>query len=366
MHQTWEEYTNHQIVTIQDVQADAANLIPPKKKMLFCPKHEDNVLKIYCETCNELLCTDCTIRLHQGHHYDVISDTFPKHKQEILNQLEPVQHHLPTVNQALHTFDSRSKEVQDHKAAVQEEIHRKIDQLHQALEQRRTELIGKLDQLTQHKLKTLAAQRDQVKLLYTQLTSCLEYMEGSLKTGTQGEILEMKAPLLKQINQITANFNPDPLVPEEEADIFLVAESDLHHACEKFAEVVQSACPDKCYSIGNGLRSATVGEPMTVTVHAIDQQGKEVHKAVTALTAELVRSRDAMRAECQVRRVGGSKYDSTAIPAGHPRRAPATHQDQWEEHQGQPTHCGSHAIPREPRKASQKHWETTGALGYSN
>ena len=308
VHQTWEEYTNHRIVTIQDVQADAVNLIPPKKKVLYCPKHKENVLKIYCETCSELICIDCTIRLHQGHHYDVISDTFPKHEQEILNQLEPVKHHLATVNQAFHTFDARSKEMQDQRAAVQEEIHRKIDQLHQVLEQRRTELIGQLDQLTQHKLKSLAAQRDQVELLHTQLTSCLEYMEGSLKTGTQGEILELKAPLLEQINQITANFNPDTLVPEEEANIFLVTDSDLHHACEKFAEVAtESACPDQCFPFG--FKSATVGETMTVTVHAIDQHGKETHTPVKALTAELVRSRDAMRAECQVRSVGGNKYE---------------------------------------------------------
>ena len=316
MHQAWEEYTNHQIVAIQDVQADAVNLIPPKKKVLYCPKHKENILTIYCETCEELICINCTIRLHHGHHYDVISDTFPKHKQEIDDQLKPVKHHLATVNQALHTFDARSQEVQDQKAAVQEEIHRKIDQLHQVLEQRRTELIGQLDQLTQHKLKTLAAQRDQVELLHTQLTSCLEYMEGSLKTGTQGEILEIKAPLLKQINQITANFNPDTLAPEEEANIFLVADSDLHHACEKFAEVIaQSACPDKCYSTGNGLKSATVGEPMTVTVHAIDQHGKETHKTVKALTAEIVRSRYATRAECQVKRVGESKYELQYQPA---------------------------------------------------
>ena len=313
LHQTWEDFTHHQIVPIQDVQADAANLIPPKK-VLYCPKHKGKKLKIYCETCNELICSNCTIRLHQGHHYDVISDTFPKHKQEILSQLQPVQHHVATVNQALHTFDARSREIQDQKAAVQEEIHSKIDQLHQVLEQRRTELIGQLDQLTQHKVKILAAQRDQVELLHTQLTSCLEYMDGSLKTGTQAEILEMKAPLLKQINQITATFNPDTLAPEEAADIFLVADNDLQHACEKFAEVVvaQSVCPDKCYSTGNGLKSATVGEPVTVTVHTVDQHGKETPEPVKALAAELVKSRDA---KCQVRRVGGSKYELQYQPA---------------------------------------------------
>ena len=315
MHQMWDDLATHQIVTMQDIQADTATLIPPKKKVLYCPKHKESVLKIYCETCNELICTDCTIRLHQGHQYDVISDTFPKHKQEIADQLEPVKHHLDTVNQALQNFDARSKEIQDQRAAIQADIHKEIDQLHQALEQRRTELIGRLDQLTQHKLKSLAAQRDQVELLHTQLTSCLEYVEGSLTTGTQGEILEMKAPLLKQINRLNTDFNPDTLAPEEEADILLVADSDLHHACEKFAEVVQSAHPDKCYTTGNGLKSATVGEPTTVTVYAIKKDGKEIKKPVKGLAAELVRITNAMRAECQVRRAGGNKYEIQYQPA---------------------------------------------------
>ena len=317
LHQMWKDLATHQIVTMQDIQADTATLIPPKKKVLYCPKHKDKKLKIYCESCNELICSNCTIRLHQGHQYDIVSDTFQKHKQEIADQLEPVKHHLDTVNQALHNFDARSKEIQDQRAAIQADIHKEIDQLHQALEQRRTELIGQLDQLTQHKLKSLAAQRDQVELLHTQLTSCLEYVEGSLTTGTQGEILEMKAPLLKQINRINTDFNPDTLAPEEEADILLVADSDLRHACEKFAEVVadQPAHPDKCYSTGNGLKSAKVEELTTVLVHAVDEDGKETKQPVKGLAAELVRITNATRAECQVRRAGGSKYEIQYQPA---------------------------------------------------
>ena len=316
MHQMWDDLATHKIVMMQDIQADTATLIPLKKKVLYCPKHKENVLKIYCETCNELICNDCTIRLHQGHQYDVISDTFPKHKQEIADQLEPVKHHLDTVNQALHNFDARSKEIQDQRAAIQADIHKETDQLHQTLEQRRTELIGQLDQLTQHKLKSLAAQRDQVELLHTQLTSCLEYVEGSLTTGTQGEILEMKAPLLKQINRLNTDFNPDTLDPEEKANILLVADSDLHHACEKFAEVVvDQPDPDKCYSTGNGLKSAKVEELTTVLVHAVDEDGKEIKQPVKGLAAELVRLTNATRAECQVRRAGGSKYEIQYQPA---------------------------------------------------
>ena len=313
MHQTWEEYSTHQIVTIQSVQADAASFIPPTKKVLYCQKHKEKLLEIYCETCNELICSNCTIRLHQGHQYDVASDTFAKHKQEITDQLEPIKRHLATVKTALHSFDDRSKEIQDQRETHQADIHKRIDQLQQALEQRRTELIGQLDQLTQHKLKTLAAQRDQVDLLHTQLSSCLEYVEGSLKTGTQEEILGMKGSLLQQINQITGDFNSEILAPKEEANTVLVADTDLHHACKKFAKVVaqseKSVFPEKCYCTGDGIKSAKVGELATFTVHTIDESDKECRLPVKDLSTELVSCKANAKVECQVRRVGESEYE---------------------------------------------------------
>ena len=306
LHQLWDEFTNHQIVPISDLQSEAASLIPPTKgKVMPCKKHPENLLKIYCETCNELICIDCTIRLHQGHQYDLISDTFPKHKQELVNQLEPVKHHLATVNQALSNFDARSQEIHDQRAAIQADIHKEIDQLHQALEQRRTELIGQLDQLTQHKLKSLAAQRDQVELLHTQLASCLEYVEGSLKTGTQGEILGMKAPVLKQIQRITTGFNQDTLVPEEEANMLLASDDIpfLNRPCPQIVLFADKSC------ISEGMNSATVGELATVTVRTFHVGGKEYQLPVKSLTAELVCCSDNATMECEVRWEGDSKYE---------------------------------------------------------
>ena len=93
IHQKWKSFRNHKIVTIIQASADVASIVAQKKKLSRCLKHPENVCKIYCETCHGLICYDCTIRLHRGHQYDLISDTFPKYKQEILASLEPVKHH---------------------------------------------------------------------------------------------------------------------------------------------------------------------------------------------------------------------------------------------------------------------------------
>jgi len=203
IHQFWEELAGHQIASLGDVQQEAANLVPPTKKVMYCPKHPKKKLKIYCETCGELICNDCTIHLYQGHNYDLVSDTFPKHKEEIVSSLQPVKQQLATVDKAVQALDTRTKEIEEQRMTVQTDIHKQIDHLYQALEQRRTELISQLHQHTQQKLKGLAARRDQCELIQTQLSSCLDYVEGSLKTGSEGEILAMKIPVLKQIEQVT-------------------------------------------------------------------------------------------------------------------------------------------------------------------
>ena len=310
LHQFWEELANHQIASLSDIQQEAANLVPPTKKVMYCPKHPEKKLKIYCETCGELICNDCTIRLHQGHNYDLVTDTFPKHKEQVVSSLQPVKQQLATVNKAVQTLDTRTKEIEDQRMTVETDIHKHIDRLHQALEQRRTELVGQLHQLTQQKLKGLAAQRDQCELVQTQLSSCLDYVEGSLKTGSKGEILAMKIPVLKHIEQITLDFKikPSTLAPQHVADIHLVTDDAMDL---QVAEVVagHSVCCIKSYADGDGLKTATVGEEATVALHTRDKDDREcVHELLQDVNASLVCTEDSTTVKCDIKREGKSTY----------------------------------------------------------
>ena len=255
---------SHQIVSIQEFQAQAAKLIAVKKKIPSCEKHRGNELKIYCETCKELICNDCTIRLHRDHNYDLIADVFPEHKEELVSSLKPVKQKLHTVQQALKAFDTRAKEVNDQRATLEAHIHKEIDQLHQLLDQQRAQLVGELDMLTQQKLKSLAAQRDQVEITQVKLTSCLEYAEGGLQTGTESEVLAMKAPVIERIEQISAEFDPDTIQPKTRANIKLMMDEkeQVEQTCRSYLEVAddRSVSTKKSTVDGDALTVAEVGK----------------------------------------------------------------------------------------------------------
>ena len=294
---------HHKMITLDEVQAQANNLIPPKKTVPRCPKHSNKKLKIYCETCRELICSDCTIRLHQGHNYDLVGDVFTKHKEEIVSGLKPVKQKLDKVQHALQAFDTRAKEINEQRVTMEANIHREFDQQQRRLDQQRIELVSQLDSLTQQKLKSLAAQRDQVEIAQVKLTSCLEYTEGGLETGTEGEVLAMKAPVLKRIEQINAEFDPATIQPETKADIQLLTDGkeQLQKACQEFAEIVEGEpiSPENSYVTEDGLEAVKVGEMKSIDLHARTKTNKQ-HKGKLDLTAELVHTKSTDRVRCEV------------------------------------------------------------------
>ena len=311
IHQMWEELAGHKIVRMNEVLADATKLLPTKKQVPRCKKHSSKKLKIYCNTCSELICSDCTIGLHKDHNYELVLDVFPKHKEEIVSSLKPVRENLDKVNAALKVFDTRAKEINDQRETVEADINREIDRQHQILDQRRVQLVGSLDMLTQQNLKGLATQRDHVEVLHAKMSSCLEYAEGGLETGTEGEVLAMKAPVLERIKHITAEFDPANIQPQTEADIELVTDGQAN---KEFGEVITGPVSvGNSYATGNGSKYATIEEQATVELHAMTRRNKKCDKKLN-ITAELVHTKSRATIKCEVKQENG-QHKITYQPA---------------------------------------------------
>ena len=313
------KYTrNHKLISLDELKAQVTSLVPPKKAVPHCSKHSENALKIYCDTCSTLICMDCTIRLHKDHNYDLVADVLTKHKEELLSSLNPVKEKLDSVQRALKDFDTRAKAIHNQRAAIEANIHKEIDEQHRLLDQRRAVLVGKLEMLTQQKLKDLAAQRDQVEITQVKLTSCLEYAEGGLKTGTNGEVLEMKTSVLKRVKQISTEFDRNTIQPETKADIEMITKGKepLQQACRDFLEIDHSGSfsLENNHITGDGLKGATTGETKTVSFQA---KTRNVKRKLD-LKAELVRleSKDILKCEVIDQQHGQHKINYRPMKRG--------------------------------------------------
>ncbi len=320
-HRRFKYMSNHKLISLDELKAQVTSLVPPKKAVPHCPKHSEKALKIYCDTCSTLICKNCTIRLHKDHNYDLVADVLTKHKEELVSSLKPVKEKLDSVQRALKDFDTRAKAIHNQRAAIEANIHKEIDEQHRLWDQRRAELVGELDMLTQQKLKDLEAQRDQVEITHVKLASCLEYAEGGLKTGTDGEVLEMKSSVLKRIKKLSTDFNPNAIQPKTKADMELITKGkeSLQQACRDFLEVDHSCSfsLENSHTTGDGLKGATTGETKSVSFQAMTKKNKKFNGKLD-LKAELVHivNKDRLKCEVMEQQHGQHKIDYRPMKRG--------------------------------------------------
>ena len=306
LHKLWKkQFGGHTIVSMTDIQTQAANLVPPKRKEMFCQKHPEERLKIFCETCQEVACFYCTIRDHQNHQHDTVQNSFQKNREEIERELLPVKVQREKLEAARKDFEVRAGEIAENEARVGAKTKKRIDRYCQILQERKAELLTQLEHTAQQKQKRLAAQRESVDLRLAQIHNCIGYIEGSLKTNSQEEILSVKATTLKQLHFLATDFKEDMMRPEEQATLDLMM-TDIGETCQKLGEMVDGilVCPEKCFVDGDGVKVATVKEQQEVTLKLVGDMGDDITIPPNEITAKLVKivecSVSKMKTECRI------------------------------------------------------------------
>ena len=312
--------------SIKNLQNPAASLEgggtgvknPQKNATQFCFEHVEEELKLYCETCGELICYKCGLKggKHHSHDYEELNQAFEKYKKEITSSIEPIEKQVVIIKKALALIEQRCGEISDQREAIENDVHITFRRLREVLTVRETELIGQLHKMTQGKLKGLAAKSDQIETTLAKLNSCLHFMGESIKLGNKSDVLMMKANTVHQMKELTTPFQPDTLKPNTEADIVFSALADLTAACKNYGKIFSSGLPDpsKCHATGKGLEVAVVGVKSTAILHAVSYEGKPFDKPIKSLECELVSEITGTRTNSNVERRGPSQYEISYQP----------------------------------------------------
>ena len=235
-----------------------------EKDILYCQQHQNRELELFCETCEELICFQCTIQQHHTHKDNLIGEVFEKHKKEIMSSLNPAEQQQILARKALEKLDIRCREITDQQAALQAQIHKSSQQLHEIIDLRERELTNKLNYITQEKLSELASQREQIETTLAQLVSCLDKVKEKLRTGSQGVVLRMKTTLVKQVKDLNTAFKPDTMELYIDANMRFLSSHVAAEACHAHG-LVATYDPSQWYTISKVTNVDTVGKTFTAT-----------------------------------------------------------------------------------------------------
>ena len=116
--------------------AVGGNVAPSREAVRYCFEHPNEELKLYCETCGELVCLKCAIKggKHLTHEYKELDTAFQEYKEEITSSLEPIEKQKATMKGVLAQLDTRCGEISVQREVTEDEIHTTFRRLQEVLE----------------------------------------------------------------------------------------------------------------------------------------------------------------------------------------------------------------------------------------
>ena len=273
VHKKWGPTSNHKLTSLDEVTASVSSsspLVPVKQEPTpTCTAHH-KPLELFCETCEAVICQHCTVRIHKDHEYDLVTDSYPKHRQELESSLEPVKEKAEAIKKVMSSIAEKEGKIRERGEGVLEDIHEMVEEMINVLRQSERKLTEQAKRVTDAKLEVLSGQAKSAQISLSLLEYVEDYVEQSLKTGTHQQVLSSKKQMMERMSEVTTQINVEELEPEEKADFELSKDiKSLHHIGDIVAYST-AATPQQCKVKIDGIMPGIDDLSFSISLEAPD------------------------------------------------------------------------------------------------
>ena len=268
VHRKWAPIADHIIKRFEEVGTSASKILPKKERN--CSTHNEP-FKIFCRTCEKLICHDCTVRIHRDHDYDLISDCYLQRCQKLETCLKSVSDKVTAVTDVLLALTDRENEIREQGEVIKEEIHIMVEEMIDTLCQSEGQMTREVDTITGSKLQILSEQKKSAEMRMSQLKDCQEFVEQSLEIGSPQEVITSTKQMMEHMSHVTQQVNIEKFIPREKANIYFKKDSNildtLYHIGDILClspTVLQQCKIKKIDHQHNTMNNETVSFPLSI------------------------------------------------------------------------------------------------------
>ena len=250
----------HEIIPLNEVTTSVevnSNLYDPDN----CLAHNGEELTYYCQTCNKLICRDCTFVNHpkKSHAFELLKDASSKHRQEIWSLLRSIKMRTPFVKRALLEIEEACRDIPEHANAIEEQIRNSTLRYIRALKEREAQLLDDLGAMKEYKATLLQEQKDRLYKGIKDIESNCRLIEKMSRDGTAVEVAKVKNLISGRLHKLADKLQDMSPLEGPEFD-YVTEEELLLDVINRGGKVKSSTKPPAVRLIGEGLYNATVGK----------------------------------------------------------------------------------------------------------
>ena len=170
------------------------------EKNIHCKIHKDELIKYYCESCQECICTLCAFHQHKEHQVALPADVFDESKFSLSNLLEDCNNKIGVLKNHLDYIEWCNDSMKNTENKVRESVTETIIKIRQ----KEREIISSIPQIFGVTVSEILGSKE---LLKENLQKLENIREDVSSTNDNIEVLVAKKKLQTEIDEISKNDN---------------------------------------------------------------------------------------------------------------------------------------------------------------
>ena len=217
-HKYTNTYVGHEIKELKVIQSEKENvMVEPQHKMMLCKEHKLEMI-FFCETCNELTCPYCVLKVHQHHKHDTVKNLAAKHRANLELIMTPVQEMMEKLDTAHQKASSTKERIVSCADEVDQHVDNFYEHVQQLTQQQKQGCKKQLHDECERKKKEVSLQLDQLESVQTQFGN-VKVLDGAIRNGFDEELLFMKKQIENDVNRLKGDYQKLKVEPVESANM---------------------------------------------------------------------------------------------------------------------------------------------------
>ena len=275
-HKRGRNTKTHRLMSLEEVKEEGPVAVT---RPSLCREHDGEILKLFCESCDEAICRDCTIVKHREHKYTFVKDAFSKGKESVLTILSETKAKASVLQEALDGVAEVKRSVQSHAEQTVQEVLKCFQELTASLNTRCNQLICSVEEFKKAKLKSLEIQQGELETALGSVQSSIEFTERALAHGSEVDILNMRKQMSCRLQEL--NSARWQLEPSAHDHFKFLPDYQLQQVLPSFGEVtdVFTHAGSSTVTMGHGsegvMYNALNGQLIEFLITAKDWNGRK-------------------------------------------------------------------------------------------
>ena len=188
------------------------------RNKMMCVKHDD-LIKVYCFICDQLICRDCTLYDHRDHKTALIKECTPPTRQGLQDALRPLEKARDNIMASQQEMEHIENQVSEQETALVETTSKSFHQMRQHMDTCEAAMLQTLKVVAQGKRDALSGHKGALEVALNEVSSTLDSVTAEIHGATNEDIMSQFQMLHMQIEKKMARHQMLSLEPPTVADM---------------------------------------------------------------------------------------------------------------------------------------------------